>query len=199
MRLKVAVVSAMVLAAVAAPAAAQQAGSENALQKGRRSISFGLPGGGGTSFGIWTMLSQRTNLGLNVELDMRDSDTPDVGSWELELAPAIKRYTRGLGPVTPFLYGEVSLGFAESSQGANDLSSWSTGAFGGLGVEWFPVRSVSIGGYTGIGLSYMSSEVETPGLPSDSRTDFRLSTGTSALSLHIYFGGPSGGEVASGK
>lgn len=93
----------------------------------------------------------------------------------------------------------MSVGFGKSSQGASDVSNWSTGAFGGLGVEWFPVRSVSIGGYTGIGLTYASSKVETPGVPSDSRTDFRLSTGTSGLSLHIYFGGPSGGEVASGS
>jgi hypothetical protein len=200
MRLKVAVVTAMALAAVAAsPAAAQQAGSQNALQKGRRSISFSLPDGGGTSFGIWTMLSERTNLGLNVGIEMQDSDAPDVEGWELQLAPAIKRYTRSLGPVTPFLYGEVNLGFGESSQGANDVSNWGTGAFGGLGVEWFPVRSVSIGGYTGIGLRYTSSEVDTPGLPSDTRTDFRLSTATSGLSLQIYFGGPGGREVASGR
>lgn len=198
MRLKAAIVSAMVLAGVAAaPAAAQQAGSANALQKGRRSISFGLPGS--PRFGIWTMLSERTNLGLNAELEMQNSDAPDVEGWGLELAPAIKRYTRGLGPVMPFLYGEVNLGFGKSSQGGNDVTNWGTGAFGGLGVEWFPVRSISIGGYTGLGLRYTSSEIETPGVPSDNRTDFRLSTGTSGLSLQIYFGGPGGGEVASGK
>lgn len=200
MRLKVAVVSAMALAAVAAaPAAAQQAASANALQEGRRSISFGLPSGGGSSFGIWTMLSERTNLGLIGQLQVEQQDDPDVDSWGLRLAPAIKRYVRRAGPVAPFLYGNVALGWESETQPGGEESAWSIGTFGGLGVEWFPVSSVSIGGHTGIGLEYRSIDVDPTIGASQSSSELALRTATSQLSIQIYFGGPRGGGVASGQ
>lgn len=197
MVMKAAVAATVLVCAASAPLLAQDAGA-TALERGRRSISFTLPGGGGTSFGLWTMLSDRTNLGLNARLEIDRRDAPDVDAWAVELAPAIRRYVRALGPVMPFLYADVSIGFGGQAQPAGDESVLALGTFGGIGVEWFPVRSVSIGGYTGIGLDYTSTELDPVVGGSQSSSRLTLRTATSQLGIQIYFGGAGqrGGQVA---
>lgn len=117
-------------------------------QEGQRSISFWLCGDSEGSFGVWTMRSDRTNLGLVGRLDYQraSSDASDTNSTRttLELAPTLRQYTGRFGPVLPYLQGGVGLGY--SSISSQDASGISVSVRGGFGVEWFPVSNVGIGG-----------------------------------------------------
>lgn len=159
-------------------------------QQGQRSISFGVRGEGSSTFGLWTMLSERTNLGLlgtlNYNRQTLDPGDRKATSWTLTVAPTLRSYTARLGPVLPYLQGGIGVGFGEGSP--NDVSILSASANGGLGVEWFPVSNVGIGGYTGLGLSYQRTRTG----PSDFRTttkNFGFGSMTSGLSIQLYFGG----------
>ncbi|HEX7117674.1 MAG TPA: hypothetical protein VF212_02745 [Longimicrobiales bacterium] len=185
------------LLALAAPARAQDGAPADALQEGRRSLTFSVPSGGGASFGFWTMRSPRTNLGIDVNLSLRrneDSDEDALTDWGITAGPAIKRYFPWTsGPVAPFFYGGVNLSWR-----SNDLGGGGTvertlglGLSGGVGVEWFPTRQISIGGYTGLHAGYSRETQENEALDLEaSRSAFNLNTFRSSLTLHIYFGGP---------
>jgi hypothetical protein len=170
--------------------APEMAAQEVGPQKGQRSISFGVRGDGGNSFGLWTMLSDRTNLGL-IGIFEHSRGTWDPGSRQstrtsLDFAPTLRRYTGQIGPVLPYLQGGIGVGYHTNS--VEDYSGRSVGARGGIGVEWFPVSNVGVGGYTGLNMGYMWSRSG----PSDFRRTadtFSLTTMTSGLSVQIYFGG----------
>lgn len=211
-RIRSALLSAAAAALLALPAAAQDtipadtAAPRNGLRDGARSLQFDLPSYGGSvatgAFGVWQMVGARTNLGitLGISANVRDRDYDDAEQSDrgtyLQLGLAAKRYASTDGPVAPFALGRV---FAYSSRlereadvGFRDEQKiLGGGVEGGLGVEWFPVRHLSVGGYTGVsvGGESLNGETERPNEPrreyDESGAFFR--TFTSTLSVHLYF------------
>jgi hypothetical protein len=170
---------------VAGVAAAQ---SPTSLEAGARSISFALPGdAAGTNFGLWTMLSDQLNLGINVGLRLANSKidgTTATKTTGISIGPAIRYYTGALGPVAPFLYGGAEFGYSKQNVPTTDGSIKNFGLSTGLGAEWFPVRSISVGGFTGLRLGHGSNSTGAV-----SNSTFIINTVTSGLSIQLYFGG----------
>ncbi|HEX6939870.1 MAG TPA: hypothetical protein VF158_10700 [Longimicrobiales bacterium] len=184
------------LLALSAPARAQDGAPADALQEGRRSLTFSVPSGGGTSFGFWTMLSHRTNLGIDVHVSFRrrDGSSPDDPHtiWGFAAGPAVKRYLPWIsGPVAPFIYGGADLMWNHDSFGDDIERGLGLGLAGGVGVEWFPTRQISIGGFTGLRAEYGRATHENEATDfEETDSTFMMNTFRSSLALHIYFGGP---------
>lgn len=163
--------------------------ADTAIESGSHALSFSFPTGGAgwgipgarqagddgffdfdrglaevasfSSIAYWIGIADAVRLGIVGAL-YTDEDYGALG-----LAPSIKYYLATDQSVTPYLYG--SLGFW-----AGDDVHPGLGA--GLGVEYFPVRQVSVGGRVGL-------TVDTFG-PDDT---MRIWTGTSGLDVNFYF------------
>lgn len=174
------------------------------LQKGTWSLSFAAPGYGSgerAEFGVWEMVGARTNLGLALGVTVIGAET-ESGSGESSLAEtdvdlgiALKRYVMEPREVTPFLLGSVAVGGRydrrESPQYDETIRGTNASVRAAVGVEWFPVRRVSLSGQTGFGVFAGRAEVEQE-MPDGTRHETETSqvsfqSFTSALSLHIYF------------
>lgn len=153
---------------------AQTAGSTS-LNTGAMSLSLAVPAGGnpyaGGTFGLWYGLAPEFNLGINVGLGFDTAPVDDV--FNLLLAPALKYYFAPASEVTPFLIGQLNLGFTNQGDDAVDF-----GILGGFGAEWFVTPVFSIAGYTGIGIDILRPADVGP---------LRLGTFTSGISAQIYF------------
>ncbi|HEX2188637.1 MAG TPA: hypothetical protein VHG51_07040 [Longimicrobiaceae bacterium] len=184
--------------APAGGAAQDPAGAPNGLRKGAYSLSFGLPSGGPLAghagLGFWKMVSDRTNLGVTLDLRRTRTEAENPGGQQegrdfgAGVGVQAKRYLDATRAVAPFLGGRVGGGyrFTEQSTGGSAVGSegWRAGAGAGVGLEWFPVRSVSLAGGTGLDVVYYRSR-NLAG-EADSST---LSVGTFStdLSLQIWF------------
>jgi hypothetical protein len=208
--------AAAALLSLAAPARAQEVvlvteGAEalprNSLQKGAWSLSFALPGSDrdGT-LGAWKMVGPRTNLGVFVGVGAirsdGETDTP-AGEREttetrtsLDVGVQARRYVTDPADVAPFLFGAVSVGTSRQErddESAYDsrMSGTQAGLSAGVGVEWFPVRRVSISGQTGFtvnaGLSDGAQGLPDGGEATYDGTFMGVGTFTSGLTLQIYF------------
>ena len=176
------------------------------LQKGTWSLSFVPPGYSGsgerTEFGAWEMVGPRTNLGITLAVAVDGSDTEGSGgdgtdaSTSVSLGASVKQYVTAPRDVTPFLLGGVAIGgvftrrdrsdgFEESSRGMNG------NVRAAVGAEWFPVRRMSLSGFTGFTLNVTRADIEQT-WPDEREIDgeasyFSFRTFTSALWLQIYF------------
>jgi hypothetical protein len=193
----------LLLATVHAAAAAQEApAGPNALREGAWSLSFeipsGAPLGGGAGLGFWRMLSDRTNLGVKVHLeyDYAEAVTPGPGhsveEFRTGLGLETKRYLVTTRAVAPFLHGRVGAGYVRSErtfpEPASTSRGWSVDAGAGVGLEWFPARSVSVAGSTGVAVSRDRSRVPAGPDGEESRsTYFSAGTVTTGLGFQIYF------------
>ncbi len=177
---------------MATGAAAQET---NGLERPGTSISVGA--GSGIEVGLWRRVSPRASVGLEVSAFSRSSEYqfPDSGD-ELEneerlvtVGPALKVYTGPGGAFLPYGYASAFLQFGSTryqplvgeAQEA-DLSGF--GGQVGLGVDWFPVQRVSIGGHVGVE-GFSSSREEDD---SDVREDVtRFGTFNSGIRVQLYF------------
>lgn len=213
--------AAAALLSLALPARAQEAGvstdttlsagadstPRTSLQKGTWAISFIPPGFSGASeraeFGAWEMVGARTNLGLTLAIavfgvDSESSVSGDAStaSTDVTLGINLKRYVAPPREVTPYLMGGAFIGGRfERREGPDDyqetIRGMTSSVVGAVGVEWFPVRRVSLSGQTGFGLRIGRSTTEQV-LPDDTEHDVEsrlvgFTSFTSALSLQIYF------------
>jgi hypothetical protein len=198
----------LLLAAVHAPAATQQTVSgRNSLRRGAWSLSFDLPvglGSGeelGAGLGAWRMVSDRTNLGAALDAEYHRTGAEDGAGGERErefararLGLAARRYLDTGRAVAPFLAGRVGAGLSREAVDGDDLPGsivgrgWSVDASGGAGVEWFPVRGVSVFGSTGVGIDFERSRTPAGPEPGDvETTGFSVGTFTTQLGFRIYF------------
>lgn len=204
MRYAAAALAALLLAG---PALAQDAAPDTtprtSLRKGARSLSFDAPvfgGGASGAFGGWMMVSDRTNLGLTVGLTVSDAEqTQDTlfrgdSRASVELGLQARRYVQAPAEVTPF----VSMGvFARAShvtdeyQEVERTSRWfGAGVQAGVGLEWFPVRRVSLAGDTGVRLAVDRGDGELGYDGTDREVEYKaaaFATYSSRLSMQIYF------------
>jgi hypothetical protein len=189
--------------AAATPALAQETPEAPAsLVRGNHAFSFDVPSSGGGAVGAWANLRDRTQLGLRLGLNLHanhDTSNDSLASRRqqqgfAQVALELRRFHPVSATVAPFVSATVFSGYSRqhATQGGNAARQtfWNTGAGIGVGVEWFPVPAVSLGGRLGLDASYGHSRIRSGfgGTESVSTSSsFDLSTGTSALSLKIYF------------
>lgn len=156
-------------------------------EPGTYALSFGFPSSGDASVGIRKMLGSGANAGLNLtfSLDRRELDGADGDSrnhtWGLAIEPDIRLYRAQRGNVLPFL--DLNAGFSFQGEDGGD---WSGGvsAGAGIGVEWFPVPSMSLSGKTGLSLYYRRTDI---GGSDATAKNMGIGTRTSSLSVNLYF------------
>lgn len=181
------VVGAVLAATLHAPGLCAQS-SRSLPPVGKHAVTFSIPNGGGSGFGIRKMRSAATNVGLEVQLgvnrqwvdtgDNNDFPPDDRTSWSLGLRPDVRMYRRIEGPVIPFLEWSGRLGYRRASGGPWALD----GAVGvGLGVEWFPLEGMSISGSTGMAGTYSRSN------STSTTNNLALGLFRSDLILNLYF------------
>ncbi len=165
------------------------------LEKGTRSLqfavpTFGLGGLGSAQVGYWRFLSDRVNAGLVADLSLaynRIENANQVStqtSVSLALGPEAKLYTMAGGrSVAPFVHLGARAGYGRAWTD-NGLARWNVSGTlaAGIGVDWFPTDNVSVGGHTGVAVTYLHAD---SGDAWNNRIAFDTSTGT--LRLHIYF------------
>lgn len=168
------------------------------------SISFALPDGGGSGPAFWW---HRDGGARGIELRLAGSGTLDVDgdypdryafSGFASVGPAFKWYREPTGPVSPYFY----TGFGVQGRwGKSDVDDpnyvqqtfWSLGPYArlGLGVDWFPLERVSVGGYAGARANYEYTDAAgasfVGGRASPDRHQFGFDLFTSSLTFHIYF------------
>lgn len=182
--------AALVLAAglVAAPAAAQEETGGNALRPGATSVNVGVSPD--ATVGFWRMLSGRTALGVSGSVQGIRSEYggSELSRTLLVVSPQVKQYRATDGAILPYLHGAVFASVTDlggSSGAAGDDQSTVLGATAALGLDWFPVRRVSLGGHAGLGLLRSSSEFERP--QGDFRsTSWSLQTFTAAIQVQLF-------------
>ena len=185
MRAWTSVLAAAVILWPAAPAAAQLP------ERGARSLQ--LSPGGSSRVGVWKMVSERTNLGVDVGVALGrggsdDADVEDRTSWSLAVAPSLKRYAEPVGPFAPYLFASVPLGVQRQAFGDSGVQSgWSIGGALAAGLDWFPARGVSLGAHAGLAASHNLFGFDADGGPGVDAESDRFATFGSGLSLHIYF------------
>ena len=157
-------------------------------EPGTYAVSFQFPSSHSYQLGIRKVLSSGANAGLNLSLsfDRAELERPDSGNevatlWSVGLFPNLRLYRGGRANVLPFL--AFNAGVSYQDRGENGWNAAVSGG-GGVGVEWFPVASMSLSGTTGISLHYDRTEGETPETGSN-RIGF--SSVTSSLSVNLYF------------
>jgi hypothetical protein len=212
MHTRLTAVAAAAVLALSAPARAQDAPADstapppNGLRKGTWSLSFVAPGYSGSEtaeFGVWEMVGPRTNVGVTLELVVSGltlettDDDRTAANTSVGMGLNVRRYLATSRSVAPYLHGRVfgrggfnrredaGVGYEET------VRSMGAGADAALGVEWFPVRQLSVAGHTGVRYSSIryASRLTTPTDEERESTsrDGIFQTFTSALSLRIYF------------
>lgn len=216
----VTVMAAAVLPCIAVPARSQQPATaadtalaavadttpRTSLQKGAWSLSFVPPGyesaGERAEFGVWEMVGARTNLGLTLGVAVDGSDTEGDGGDDTDaatsvtLGASVKRYVVAPREVTPYLLGGASIGGSYNRRDRSDgydvtSRAVNVGVRAAVGVEWFPVRRVSVSGQTGFSLTATRYEAEARYPDGNETSAEGRSLGfrsfTSGLSLQIWF------------
>lgn len=152
---------------------------------GTYAVTFSLPSGGGGGFGVRKVLGSGANAGLELLLgysrNSTDAQNGEVtrSRYHLGLAPDVRLYRGSAAPVIPFVEISGDVSYLGSDDDAWELQA-GTGI--GLGVEWFPLTSMSVSGSTGLRLQLARTE-------NDLVTSNRLSLASvrSALRLNLYF------------
>ena len=179
----------------AAPASAEE-GVARTIEKGRWSLAFSLPDGGGAQLGVWKMVSGRSNVGMNLGVDHTyreqtwgpDSARTGYGQeyfWTFSLQPSIKRYLFLRERVSPFMMAALEGSYGWRNSGRVRLFTKGATLSAGLGADWTPLRDVSIGASTGIEWTESMSSAND-----FQATKYKTSifdTHTGSLSLHLYF------------
>jgi hypothetical protein len=162
------------------PLHAQTIGSHPAVERGNRSIVLDV--GGNAQIGFWTRSSDRTDLGLDL---LFDGIFGESGSRvAVGITPSLKRYLSSEGALAPYTYLGIPLSYARidnNNTGAPDTTddTYSVGGLIGFGLEWLPIRQVSIGGHVGLRAYYYDQ--------SGTEGTFGLRTQSSGVRVHLYF------------
>ena len=136
-------------------------------ERGTKALGFDLRSGG--SFGLWKVRSPYTALGLEASLywglTENDYETPALSDRRsqrlcMELRPTLKRYRTLRNGIAPYVYVQGLGRFSGSkteyrgSTRETTTSMIDLGGGLGLGVDWFPLERISVGGRTGLSLRY---------------------------------------------
>ena len=186
----------LLLAAAAVPASAQSPVPDDADW----SVSFALPEGGGSNFGLARMVGDLWQFGLEIGFESSDTDLGPVGNngaaenevddKSFLIGPVIKRYIGVSGPVAPYLRASFGAGWTNNEvRQTNAVRVAKTRNFSSrlaVGAEWFPVEGISIGGHTGVLLQYIRAE-NTVNEAGVEQITWSTNTFRSGLNLRIWF------------
>ncbi len=201
--------AAIALVAGATGAAAHPSPQGPLAERGTWALGFDLRSGEGGSFSLWRVRSPYTALGLEASLSLsrteEDYDDPGLStgnyqSLRLQLRPTFKRYRSVRNGIAPYVYYQALGGFRgwkrEDPAPFREYSSSmiEVGVGLGLGVDWFPLKRISVGGRTGMSLRYLFGEASR----SDPRSgrvekqpyierDLYLSVLASKVTALVYF------------
>ena len=192
---------AIALLAGATGAAAHPSPQGPLAERGTRALGFDLRTGEGGSFSVWKVRSPYTALGLeaSLSLSLTEDDYDDPGlsdggyqSLRLQLRPTFKRYRSVRNGIAPYVYYQALGGFRgwkrEDPEAFREYSSSmiELGAGLGLGVDWFPLKRISVGGRTGLSLRYGFGEASRSDEPYTER-DLYLLAFASKVTAFVYF------------
>jgi hypothetical protein len=156
----------------------------------------------GTVMNIGRQWTDRLHIG--VELDYRGASIHQevtnvalgvetrVSRHDFALGPVVRWYGTPVGPVVPFLRVRAIAGWGDEKfeqAGAEQLREETNtlAASVGIGAEWFPMRQISLSGYTGLQVSRVKTDRIFP--TGEFATQKTINSGTfrSALSISFYF------------
>jgi hypothetical protein len=163
------------------PTSAQDAGS-------RAGHSFMITGAPGV--GMFWRHSPATDLGLFVNAHVQGGDDSDLQA--ISILPTLVRFhalSDRFSPYTTFALG-VTFDRRSLDLGTEVRTSKSYGptAQVGLGLEWFPLERISVGGHAGLRAVYSrATQSETEFSEEASEDRWSLGTFTSALQARIHF------------
>lgn len=166
------------------------------MTTGKWSLALALPSGGGGSMGLWRMVGDRTNLGVELTPGWnhyRRSYTEGSLAqevWNVRLSPIVQRYLSVNRRVAPFMRGGIELGLgytgtAGVAGGGHSANRYHLGASIALGVECFALADISVNGYTGSHIGF-DWDAES-GSSSNRGHTLDLGTFMSSIILRIYF------------
>ncbi|MBJ6724948.1 outer membrane protein [Geomesophilobacter sediminis] len=164
-------------------------------QRGDNAIALGVNEGTAT-IGYWHKLSGSDDLGVDFGIQYRDHET--FNNQTYQVMPAIKHYLFPEKSFSPYLYGGLIASYGNNDtrettqQSGSRTESYTAGALGGLGMEWFPIRNLSIGGHVGVRAqyeynktTYSSSNFVVP--PPNKDEGFTIGTFNSGIRLNLSF------------
>lgn len=171
---------------IGVPVAVSGQSSNRLPRAGQTGLFFNFPDGGGAGFGMRKMLSRTTNAGLGLQFSLSHQRATGPGqfdnshtSWSIGVSPDLRLYQSRRSPVVPFLALNAQVGYTHIDQDTHGIG---TGAGVGIGAEWFPTRSMSVSGSTGITATYDHQSHTDVSADNLSINLFR-----SQLTLNLYF------------
>jgi hypothetical protein len=161
-----------------------QAQAPQGLARGTLSLEFALPDGGGSNFGLWNQVGTSTSIGWNVGFaySSDDTDIAERSQLRISVGPELKEHFSIRPRVAPFyrfgIFGLYDRDIRTQDELENRETAWGVGGSVALGVDWFPLDQISIGGHTGFRVDYLDLE---------ERTQLTAGTFLSQLTMRIYF------------
>lgn len=163
-----------------------QAQAPQGLARGTLSLEFALPDGGGGNFGLWNQVGTSTSIGWNVGFNYAKEDRDETGfsasRLGISVGPELKEHFSIRPRIAPFyrfgIFGLYDRDIRTQDELETRTESWGVGGSVALGVDWFPLDQISIGGHTGFRVDYLDQE---------DRTQFNARTFLSQLTMRIYF------------
>lgn len=152
------------------------------------SLVLGLSSG--PEIGFWLPAGERLRVGIESNLgwqrvsptgDSEDDDVRSLTSLTLRV-PLRHALESGHPDILPYLLAGPSLSLVRSD---THPESTGFGAFAGLGVEWFPVERVSVGGYAALEAVRVRRDATGP-FPAGTETLVQVRTWSSVLRMQFY-------------
>jgi len=154
------------------------------LARGTLSLELALPEGGGGNFGLWNQVGTSTSIGWNVGFaySRDETDIAERSQLRISVGPELKEHFSIRSRVAPFyrfgIFGLYDRDTRTQDELENRETSWGVGGSVALGVDWFPLDQISIGGHTGLRVDYLDAE---------ERSQLNAGTFLSQLTMRIYF------------
>jgi len=153
--------------------------------------------------GVWHRFSPGVEAGLELSARRFTSSTTvgettaqELRTTSVSVGPALKLYTGTAGPLRPYVYGSAGVSFVRvrtegtGGSGGDQVDTQSGHGFNGalaLGLEWSPVRRVTVGGHAGIQGAWGTSSQDYASGNDFENEETQVGTFTSGLRVQLYF------------
>lgn len=167
--------------------------AQNAAARAPRTfVVSGAPG-----VGMFWRQSSANDVGIFLRGSVTSQDNQDRGNISIE--PTLRHYWRPQARLTPYthvaLVGTWTRLKAENASNfgtmTNETRTLALGIEAGLGLEWFPIERVSIGGHAGLMVSraWVRSTTSLPAGPPTVQNQHQTTVATllSGLEVRFYF------------
>ena len=162
-------------------------------ERSGRSVSLSTQGD--ATVGLWTRLSPRTDLGLNVGVTLSSQEQGDIETdqWNVQVEPALKLYAGQQGAFRPYTYASLIAVFSSQEQtnsvapgGSATFKQRGGGASVGIGLDWLPASRISIGGHVGVQGLYRDLSAEFSNEQEEEGEGWSVGTFNSGIRIHLY-------------